>query len=80
MIKLNIKPDDGAHTFKAGHRIRIHIASSNFPNYDRNLNNRTSSGLANAEEAIKATQIVYHNENYLPTLSSNIILPVVKIG
>jgi predicted acyl esterase len=32
-----------ARVFKAGHRIRIDISSSNFPRYDRNLN--TGEGL-----------------------------------
>ena len=35
-----------SNVFKAGHRIRLHITSSNFPRFNRNLN----SGKAMAEE------------------------------
>src|SRR4029077_12259515 len=35
---LNVKLWGTSNLFKKGHRIRIHIASSNFPRYNRNLN------------------------------------------
>jgi len=62
-----------ARVFEAGHRIRIDIASSNFPRYDRNLN--TGAGLEGTETAT-AEQTVYHTERY----PSNVELPIVPIS
>jgi putative CocE/NonD family hydrolase len=58
-------------TFKKGHRIRLQIASSAFPKYDRNA--QTGDNLARATELQKAEQRIYHDKNR----PSQIILPVV---
>jgi putative CocE/NonD family hydrolase len=62
-----------SNLFKKGHRIRVHITSSNFPRFSRNLN----SGKAMAEEAEQdirvATQTIYHNG----ARASAIVLPIV---
>ncbi len=48
-----------ANTFRTGHRIRIEIASANFPWYDRNLN--TGGDLARETRMQVADQTVYHD-------------------
>lgn len=72
--EFNIKIGDVAHTFKAGHRIRIAITSADFPNFDRNLNCKTYPEQAKEEEALKATQQIFHDS----IRASAITLPVVK--
>jgi predicted acyl esterase len=62
-----------SNVFKKGHRIRIHITSSNFPRFNRNLN----SGKPMAEETeadIKvANQTILHDSKH----PSSVVLPVI---
>ena len=58
-------------TFKKGHRIRLQLASSAFPKYDRNP--QTGENLARATKLEKADLRIYHDKNH----PSHIILPVV---
>ncbi len=60
-----------SNVFKAGHRIRIEVSSSNFPRYNRNLNK--GEPVAAATEAVTARQTIYHDPEY----PSHIILPVI---
>ncbi|MEU1276213.1 CocE/NonD family hydrolase [Streptomyces sp. NPDC005799] len=57
--------------FRAGHRIRVQVTSSNFPRWDRNLN--TGEPEDNATTARAARQQVFHSSDR----PSRIILPVV---
>jgi uncharacterized protein len=57
--------------FKAGHRIRLEVSSSNFPRYARNQN--TGLLLGTSAEIRKADQTVYH-DSHRP---SCLILPVI---
>jgi uncharacterized protein len=57
--------------FKAGHRIRIEISSSNFARWDRNLN--TGKPIGRDAEIKVALQTVFHNNKY----PSHVILPVI---
>jgi putative CocE/NonD family hydrolase len=61
-----------SHVFKKGHRIRVEIASSAFPKYDRNLN--TGAPLGRSTDMEVAEQTVYHSKQY----PSAIILPVIS--
>jgi len=61
-----------ARVFEAGHRIRMDVASSNFPRYSRNLN--TGKGLEGAETTV-ADQTVYHDAGR----PSRVELPVVPV-
>src|SRR5690606_3006682 len=38
VTKITISLGNTSHVFRKGHRIRIHISSSNFPLFDRNMN------------------------------------------
>lgn len=60
-----------SNVFKAGHRIRIEIASSNFPRFDRNP--QTGEGAAEARRLEPALQHVFHDE----ARPSHIVLPVI---
>jgi putative CocE/NonD family hydrolase len=64
---------DMAHTFLAGHRIRLEVSSSNFPCFDRNLNSRVTPALGSAEDVQAAVQHVFHDASHPSRLS----LPVV---
>ena len=60
-----------SNVFKAGHRIRVEISSSNFPRFDRNSN----TGNTISEDAVfkPALQTVLHNAQH----PSHITLPIV---
>lgn len=60
-----------ANMFKAGHRIRLYVASSNFPRFNRNLN--TGEGIIGSSRSVPAHQTIYHDRQY----SSALILPVI---
>lgn len=73
IAKFEIDLCDVSHTFKAGHRIRLEISSSNFPHFDRNLNSKVTPALGTVHDAQKAVQQVYHRGEY----ASYLTLPVV---
>ena len=62
-----------ANVFRAGHRIRVDITSSNFPQFDRNLN--TGEDLGSSSRVRTARQTVYHGGSR----ASQIVLPVVPL-
>lgn len=63
---------DVAYTFRAGHRIRLEIASSNFPRFSRNLNCERDPEAATAQEMQVAVQRILHSATY----PSHLTLPV----
>jgi putative CocE/NonD family hydrolase len=60
-----------ANVFKAGHRIRLDIASASFPRWDRNPN--TGAPFGSDSELRPAHQTILHD----PAHPSRIVLPVV---
>jgi putative CocE/NonD family hydrolase len=62
-----------SNVFKKGHRIRLHITSSNFPRYSRNLN----SGKSLAEETDADMRVATQTINHSAAHASAIILPIV---
>jgi uncharacterized protein len=60
-----------SNVFKAGHRIRVYISSSNFPRIVRNLN--TGEKTFGGVRMQKARQTIYHDAKY----PSAIVLPVI---
>jgi hypothetical protein len=60
-----------SNTFKAGHRIRLYVSSSNFPRFDRNRN--TGEPILGGSRIVKAHQTVYHDKDH----PSALVLPVV---
>ena len=72
VYKVTPQPMTTSNYFAAGHRIRIEIASSNFPRFDRNMN----TGGNNYDEAkgVVAHNMVHHSKQY----PSQVTLTVVK--
>ena len=60
-----------SYLFKAGHRVRLEISSSNFPRFDRNLNTGARPGEGSVGEPAKQT--LCHSAAY----PSHILLPVI---
>ena len=60
--------------FAAGDRIRLEIASSAFPLYDRNPGSEVPSAHASSWEWVRSTQIVHHTKE----LPSSLHLPVIE--
>jgi hypothetical protein len=58
-----------AHQFAAGHRLRIDVASADFPRFERNSNRGGSGG-----QPIPARQTIFHD----PERSSHVVLPVAR--
>lgn len=71
---LDVEMYPAANYFEAGHRIRIEVSSSNFPNLARNLNTRESSDHGTSMRI--ANTMVHHDGQY----RSRIILPVIPSG
>ncbi|TCO78206.1 CocE/NonD family hydrolase [Chromatocurvus halotolerans] len=60
-----------SHVFKAGHRIRVEVASSKFPQYMRNLN--TGGNNVDETEWVEAHNTLHYSEEH----PSHITLPVM---
>jgi len=60
-----------SNLFKAGHRIRVEVSSSNFPRFNRNLN--TGEPVPGATRTEAARQKIYHDAKH----PSRIVLPVI---
>lgn len=73
VTKFEIDMRGTANVFQPGHRIRIDITSSNFPQYDRNPNTGDPQGV-NDKMRI-AHQKILHSAQY----QSHIVLPVVAL-
>lgn len=68
---IEIEPFPTSNLFKAGHRIRLDIASSNFPHFDVNPNTGEPEGLARRSRI--ATNTVYMDRER----PSHVVLPIV---
>jgi hypothetical protein len=60
-----------SHVFKAGHRLRLEVSSSNFPRYDRNPNTGREFGVD--AHLASARQTIFHDTRH-PT---HLVLPVI---
>jgi len=65
-----------SQVFKAGHRVRVDISSSNFPCFDRNPGNGAAGATATAQDFVVAEQTICHNARQ----PSYITLPVIPRG
>ena len=70
VYKFEIDLWSTSNCFLAGHRIRVEVASSNFPQFDRNPN--TGNPFGQDAELQVARQTVYHDADH----PSHIVLPV----
>jgi putative CocE/NonD family hydrolase len=72
VYKVTLQPMTTSNYFEAGHRIRIEVSSSNFPRFDRNMNNG-----GNNYDEVKGT--VAHNEvHHSKQYPSQITITVIK--
>lgn len=72
VIEYRIKLRPTSNEFQPGHRIRLDITSSDFPNYDRNHNTAADQ---NADAKLEiATQTIHHGG----VTASRLILPVIS--
>ncbi len=71
VYKLTINLWSTSNVFLAGHKLRLEIESSNFPRFDRNLNNGLSPEIST--DPVKATNVIYHDSAH----ASALILPIV---
>jgi uncharacterized protein len=71
VYEYDIELTGTANVFQPGHRIRVDITSSDFPQFDRNPN--TGAPLGGNATVRVAQQTIYHGGKY----SSHILLPVV---
>ncbi len=71
-FKINVGAT--SNVFQKGHKIRLHVTSSDFPRYDRNLNTGAKIGMTT--EMVKATQQVFYSQDW----PSHLILPVIPAG
>ena len=62
VVEYYMEPYPTANVFKAGHRIRLDVSSSNFPRYDPNPN--TGGPLFGDEETVVATNTVHHEPDH----------------
>jgi putative CocE/NonD family hydrolase len=71
VYELNLDLWNISHVLFAGHRLRAHITSSDFPRWERNLN--TGERLGTGTECRIADQTIYHDAAH----PSHIVLPVI---
>jgi len=71
VYRLTLDLGATANVFLAGHRLRLEVASANFPRFSRNPN--TGEQPATASAGVKATNSVYHDH----TRPSALLLPVI---
>lgn len=71
IYQISIDAGVTSNVFRAGHKIRVEISSSNFPRFDRNPN--TGRRIADETELRIANQRIYHGKQY----PSYLLLPVI---
>jgi putative CocE/NonD family hydrolase len=71
VYRLEIDLVGTAVAFRQGHRIRIHVTSSHFPQFDRNPN--TGAPFGTTAEVRIAQQTIYHDAER----ASHVLLPVI---
>ncbi|HET8580823.1 MAG TPA: CocE/NonD family hydrolase [Nitrospiraceae bacterium] len=71
IYKFTITPYPTSNVFQKGHRIAVHISSSNWPRFDVNPN--TGEPVGRHTRMIVADQVIYHTRDY----PSHIVLPVI---
>jgi len=73
VTRIEIDLRDRFHTFKAGHRLMVHVQSSWFPAYDRNPQTFVDTYTASPGDYQAATQTVYRSAEH----PSRVILGVL---
>ncbi len=71
VYRLTIEHWSTSNVFLPGHKLRVEVASGNFPRFDRNLN--TGASPEASKSHMPATNVVYHDRDH----PSALILPVL---
>ena len=71
VYELEIDLIGTANAFQKGHRIRVHVTSSHFPQFSRNLN--TGKPFGTSDEMVVADQTIYHSAER----PSHIVVPLI---
>jgi len=71
VYKVTLTPMNTSNLFPAGHRIRLEVAGSNFPRFDRNLN--TGGNNYNETEAVTAHTSIHHSSEYPSTITVTVV-------
>jgi len=71
VYKVTLTPMNTSNYFDAGHRIRIEIAGSNFPRFDRNLN--TGGNNYDETTSVVAHTAIHHSAQYPSTLTLSVV-------
>lgn len=74
IYELNINLLATSNVFLKGHKIRLEISSSNFPQFNRNSNSGGDIPKEAVDKYIKATNQVFHTDKY----PSSLILPIIE--
>ena len=72
IYEVVVRPFATANVFKKGHRIRIDVASSNFPRFD--VNPGTGEPLGRNRRTIRAENTIHHDAQR----ASHVVLPIVE--
>jgi putative CocE/NonD family hydrolase len=62
-----------SNLFRAGHRVRLEVSSSNFPRFDRNTNSGGTIAAETERDFVVATNRVWHDRAH----PSHVVLPVI---
>jgi hypothetical protein len=71
VYKVTLTPMNTSNLFAAGHRIRLEVAGSNFPRFDRNLN--TGGNNYDETETIVAHTSIHHSAQYPSSVTITIV-------
>ena len=71
VYEIEVTPFPTANVFKKGHRIRVDIASSNFPRFDVNPNTGEPLGLHRGSTVAENT--IHHSAEH----PSHVVLPIL---
>jgi putative CocE/NonD family hydrolase len=63
-----------SNLFRAGHRIRLEVSSSNFPRFDRNTNTGGTIETETEQDVVQAVNRVYHDATH----PSHLLLPIIE--
>lgn len=63
-----------SNLFKAGHRVRLEVSSSNFPRFDRNTNTGGTIETETEQDFVQAVNRIYHDVAH----PSHLILPIIE--
>ena len=72
--KVSLRMNDIAHTFMAGHRIKVQVQSSCFPLYDINPQQFIDISKATAKDFVPCDIRIYHDAEH----PSHINIPIMK--